>query len=84
MIEHRRHPRFLMFKVGKIFYNQCSAAIDCTIRNVSDGGACLQVRSFEIPDRFDLLIEGETGTTPCYIAWKSDTRIGVSFQIAER
>lgn len=43
MDEHRRQPRLRTLKSGKIVFNKKSSVLDCTIRNLSGTGACLQV-----------------------------------------
>ena len=56
------------------------AIVDCIIRDLSDGGACLELSSTaEIPPSFNLLFDGDI-SRPCRLAWKSRTRIGMSFQ----
>jgi hypothetical protein len=79
MDEHRIHPRLRTLKSGKIVFNQKSSVLDCTIRNLSRSGACLQVADPKgVPQSFDLLVEGVSRT--CQISWRSGTRIGVIFQ----
>jgi hypothetical protein len=81
MVDRRAQPRHRTLKAGKIVFNHRFSVVDCTIRNLSVGGACLLVPStIGIPDDFDLLIEPEKATRPCRVAWKNETRIGVTFQ----
>ncbi len=52
----------------------------CTIIDVSARGAGLWVgTTFGIPDRFDLIINGEQRPRKCKVAWKSDHRLGISY-----
>jgi hypothetical protein len=54
--------------------------LDCTIRNLSADGACLQVESLVgVPTTFDLLIDGEEAPRPCRLVWQSQQRAGVEF-----
>jgi len=81
MSEQRRHPRYRTLRAGRIVFNHRSSVISCTVRNLSEGGACLQVAtSIGIPDCFDLTIEPDGATRPCQIAWRSEQRIGVAFR----
>ncbi|HXW23812.1 MAG TPA: PilZ domain-containing protein [Xanthobacteraceae bacterium] len=81
MAEHRTHPRHRTLKAGKIVFNHRSCVVDCTIRNLSARGACLQVPStVGIPDDFDLLIEPDRMAQACRVAWKDDRRMGVDFR----
>jgi diguanylate cyclase (GGDEF)-like protein len=65
---------------GKILLNDKKSLIDCTVRNLSRDGACLQVESpVGIPASFDLMIEGEEASRSCRLMWQSDHRMGVAF-----
>ena len=81
MTDKRRQPRLRILKAGKIIFNHRSSVIDCTIRNLSAGGACLQVPStMAVPTTFDLVIDAEKENRVCRVMWKTENRIGVSFQ----
>jgi hypothetical protein len=65
---------------GKILFNDRRSVLDCTIRNLSPEGACLQVESLVgVPPAFDLLIDGEEAPRPCRLVWHSHDRAGVEF-----
>jgi hypothetical protein len=54
--------------------------ISCTIRNLSQTGACLEVISpVGIPEHFVLMIEADQFSRSCKIMWRKETRIGVTF-----
>ena len=56
-------------------------AIDCTVRNLSETGAALEVSSpVGVPEHFTLLIEADHIHVPCRVVWRKDTRIGVHFE----
>ena len=81
MAERKAHPRRRTLKAGKIVFDRRNCVIDCTVRNLSAAGACLELSStIGIPDLFDLLIGPEPYPRPCRVAWKDDTRVGVMFQ----
>jgi len=76
--EHRIVPRHRVLKTATIEFG--GGAIDCTIRNLSDRGAALEVASpLGIPDHFDLLIAADHSRKPCHIVWRKEKRIGVTF-----
>jgi hypothetical protein len=53
----------------------------CIIRNVSDGGAKLEVTSVRsVPDAFDLHLPNHRPQR-CRVAWRSLKEIGVAFAI---
>lgn len=75
---HRAAPRHRVLKAGSIEFN--GGVIDCTVRNVSDTGAALEVASpVGVPDAFWLVIPGEHARRHCRVAWRTDKRIGVAF-----
>ena len=81
VLQRRQSPRLRTLKAGKIVFNHKHSLIDCTIRNLSDSGACLQTPSTAgVPDSFELLFEADGATRPCRVAWRTETRIGVLFQ----
>ena len=56
-------------------------AIDCTVRNISETGAALEVVSpLFIPDRFTLFVQTDHVRRPCHIVWRKEKRIGVAFE----
>ena len=78
--EHRKFQRHRVLKAGKITFNH-GAGIDCTVRNLSSAGACLEVVSpLGIPDDFILLIGDNHDQHSCHIAWRHEKRIGVNFK----
>jgi hypothetical protein len=82
MREHRRfvrvRPSGLISKFGKIIVDAKAPAVDCTIIDISAGGACLQVNNPErIPKRFELLHGGTR--KKCSTIWQKGSRLGVSF-----
>jgi hypothetical protein len=76
--EHITAPRRRLLKAGKISFG--GGAIDCTVRNLSETGAALEVSSpVGIPEHFTLVIEVDDIHVPCRVVWRKDTRIGVHF-----
>jgi hypothetical protein len=71
-------PRRRVLKSGKILLG--IDPIPCTIRNISEVGACLQVQTTAgIPPIFDFQRAGEPAARTCKTIWRDDTRIGVRF-----
>jgi hypothetical protein len=53
--EKRQQSRRRTLKGGKILFGNGACALDCTIRNMSDRGAMLQVaHAMSVPDAFQL------------------------------
>lgn len=79
MQEHRAAQRRRILKAASISFG--GGAIDCTIRNLSETGASLDVISpVGIPDRFTLIVDADRSELPCRIVWRKEMRIGVRFE----
>ena len=79
MDEHRIAPRRRFLKAGRISFGS-GAAFDCTVRNLSETGAALEVISpVGIPERFTLVIEADQFIRRCRPVWRTDKRMGVAF-----
>jgi hypothetical protein len=79
MVEHRNTQRHRVLKGGTIAFNG-AAGISCTVRNMSNSGAALDVISpVGIPPDFTLVIDGDRAAKPCHVVWRKEKRIGVAF-----
>jgi hypothetical protein len=77
--EKRTSARHRIFKGAQISFRGLHAAIDCVVRDTSDGGARLAVESsVGVPDRFDLVREN-LPTKKCQVVWRHATQIGAKF-----
>jgi hypothetical protein len=77
--QKERSPRRRVFKGAKVIFNGGASAIDCAVRDISDGGARLLVASaIGIPDSFELAISGEP-LRQCRLIWRKTDQIGVAF-----
>ena len=78
MAENRRTYRRRVLKSATIEFD-CSA-FSCTVRNISEVGAALDLpSSFGIPHEFQLVIETNQMTRQCRTIWRKENRIGVTF-----
>ncbi|MEZ5786816.1 MAG: PilZ domain-containing protein [Xanthobacteraceae bacterium] len=79
MEERRKFPRSRVLKSGRIATIDKSRKIDCTVRNVSPAGACVELPSstFGIPPAFTLLLA--SGPQPCQVIWRTEQRMGLAF-----
>jgi hypothetical protein len=67
-----------MLKSGKIFLG--TWAVACTVRNLSETGACLELDSIVgIPSTFAFALPEHCRQT-CRVVWANGTRMGVQFQ----
>jgi hypothetical protein len=77
-VDSREPPvRRRLFKSGKIING--IHPIACTIRDISETGACLQVQTTaDIPAVF-VFVQGGHSARTCQTIWRDDTQIGVKF-----
>ncbi len=79
MIEKRTSPRHKVLKHGTLAFGG-GGSIDCMVRNISSGGARLDVANpLGLPRSFTLVIESDQLVRHCRPVWSSDVRIGVAF-----
>jgi hypothetical protein len=74
----RSKPRGLVQTSGKILVSGRAAPIDCTVVDLSAGGACLALSQVQdLPPRFEFLHGGTKKI--CTLVWRRGYRLGVSF-----
>lgn len=77
--DERTKPRQRVLKSGFIVISDKASKVECTVRNLSETGAALQVSTtIGIPKRFDVIIDGKR--KHCRSAWRTDSKIGVVFE----
>ena len=78
MENRRQTSRLRMLKSGRILLGKVS--VPCTVRNLSDGGACLQVQStYGLPSAFDFALYDKPPRA-CKVIWLDATTVRVRFQ----
>ena len=79
-MEQRRQTRARTLKSARILFNDHRSVIDCTVRNLSPTGACLNVASaLGIPERFDVMFDADQTVRPCRMVWHKEKQLGVEF-----
>jgi hypothetical protein len=74
----RKHQRHNVSDVGKIMISKPFSVIDCVVRDLSEGGACLEVSGTAgLPASFELVFAGQR--LRCQVVWQSGRRTGVAF-----
>jgi PilZ domain len=77
--EHRRDPRKTVRISAEIMIGD-SVRCECTIRNISQGGAMLAIPAgCVLPDQFMLIPPSRL----CRVVWRKADRVGVAFQAEE-
>jgi hypothetical protein len=78
MNERRISPHRGMLKSGQIAFTDKAPKLECTVRNCSETGACLQISTtYGMPASFSLIIDGVHQS--CRVVWRTETRLGVTF-----
>ena len=76
----RRHRRMRVLKGAQLRFRNKLVSIDCTMRDLSTGGARLRLSGpTGLPDSFDLKINGTSECFPARLVWRRGNDIGVSF-----
>jgi len=79
MTNKRIVPRQRVLKAGSIIFG--GAGIDCSVRNLSEKGAVLEVASVVgIPTDFSLIIQSDNINCRSRVVWRKLNRIGVAFE----
>ena len=79
MDERRKELRHRTLKGGSIAFDR-GGGCDCTIRNLSETGALLEVENLTgFPEGFTLFIRPENLKRSCAVAWRRGNRLGVLF-----
>jgi hypothetical protein len=79
MIEKRTFPRHRVLKQGTIAFRG-GGGIDCMVRNISLGGARLDiVNPVGLPPSFTLVIVADHFLRECHAVWSREQKIGVAF-----
>lgn len=80
MQDRRKTERKICVNTGEVKAG-FGPRIECVIRNVSAGGACLVFaqRRTALPRQFSLMIEREQSNRACRLVWQSGFRAGVRF-----
>jgi two-component system cell cycle response regulator len=77
----RAHVRQKRLKDAKIVYNGGLIAIDCVVRDWSEGGARLKCsQAIPLPKHFHLLMRAEWLMYPVELRWRKFEDVGVMFK----
>ena len=77
--DRRRSSRHVINRVARL-YAPGLASCDCLIIDISDGGARIYAAKGVAPDRFTLVVSGETNSRyECCVVWRLGNEFGVEF-----
>ena len=85
MEERRKTVRQRSYLGGRIAFNNRSSTMDCTVRNMSAGGARVAFSdTVVLPQDLDLAIRQKGLNARARVVWRSATEMGVSFLAVSR
>jgi hypothetical protein len=80
--ERRGGRRMRTLKGARIVFNGGFSSFECTVRNMSEGGAMLQFGDvLGIPNHFELEMEPGRPRKNCTVHWRNGRTMGVSFDV---
>jgi hypothetical protein len=80
MIERRRVPRTRISALAKVLVVKSPRAYDCTVRDISSLGACLEFsEAAKVPNIFELSFDHARTLRVCHVAWRTGSELGVEF-----
>jgi hypothetical protein len=81
----RAAQRKRILKRGILLMNARHTTLDCSVRDLSEGGARLVLDDASLaPDTFELMIELDGLEAPCQVVWRRRTEVGVKFTAPPR
>ncbi len=80
MSELRTKIRKRCFLGARIQFNNRRSTFDCLVRDISEGGARLELATMEsMPDEFDLVIPQHERQYRVKVVWRRNSKCGVRF-----
>lgn len=74
----RKSPRRRCLKDGKLIFGQGHSVVDCTIDNMSDGGAHVRISTTHgVPEEFYLVETTRQVIHRAAVAWRTTTGMGL-------
>jgi hypothetical protein len=80
-VEQRRSPRHSTNCRAWIEFDDHTPPLNCTLVDISEGGARIEVASpHRLPEEFSLVLTEDAGNVRrCRIIWRADNEIGISY-----
>ncbi len=80
MEERRQLARHAVLKGARIAFGDQSSLINCTVRNITSDGACLNfTTTMPASESFALSFDNFRSTRTCRVVWRQADRLGVCF-----
>ena len=79
MFERRKRERRASDEAAHIIFDEPDSRMDCTIRDLSDNGACVEVSNSRLVPSLFKLVRSSGATVLCRVAWRTRSKLGVTF-----
>jgi hypothetical protein len=81
MVERRSIGRTRISKSALMFFDAPRGIFTCVVRNITNGGAGIQLRDINIlPPDFELTFDNFRTIRRCRVIWRQDDAVGVAFR----
>src|SRR3954471_14020076 len=81
MPERRRSERTRSVLGGLAAINKSGSTMDCVVRNISEGGACLEFEGgVQLPEQMSLTIARKGRAFLARMIWRQADRVGLAFR----
>ena len=82
MLDRRRTIRDKVLYGGVADINERGSTLDCTVRNISDGGACVEFGdAARVPEEMKLTIARKGRSFLARLIWRQANKVGLAFRI---
>lgn len=79
IVPRRKSPRTETLRGAQIVW-LAGTPVNCLVRNISQGGACLEVHGPIPQNTFELVFDRDQSRRSCRVVWRQPPRMGVQFQ----
>jgi len=81
MLERRQNPRAKAVLGGMATINRSGSTMDCVVRNMSEGGACVEFdQTAKLPDEMRVSIVQRNCSFFARTMWRRGGRVGLAFR----
>ena len=81
MLDRRQSPRDKVLFGGVAEINERGSTMDCVVRNISEGGACVEIdQARKLPEEINLTIPRKGRSFLARMIWRQANRVGLAFR----
>jgi PilZ domain-containing protein len=81
MLDRRQSPRDKVLYGGVAGINERGSTMDCVVRNISAGGACVEFdQTAKLPEEINLTVAHKGRSFLAKMVWRQANRVGLAFR----